>query len=71
MLNLEASSHFIYKLLIMGHHSEDYHTAAETFCGTPAWNCYGSLIKGNNTATWLHAEFVEAGIERALIANAF
>lgn len=55
----------------MGRHGEGYHNAAETFYGTPAWNCYWSLVNGNSTANWADPEITELGIEQALIANTF
>lgn len=53
----------------MGRHGEGYHNAAETFYGTPAWNCYWSLLNGNGTVTWADAKLTEAGIRQAVIAN--
>ena len=39
-LNKKASRNAEYKLLFMGRHGEGWHNAAETYYGTPAWNCY-------------------------------
>lgn len=53
----------------MGRHGEGFHNAAETFYGTPAWNCYWSLLNGNSTVIWADPELTPNGIEQALIAN--
>lgn len=53
----------------MGRHGEGWHNAAESFYGTPAWNCYWSLINGNSTASWTDAELTANGVKQALIAN--
>lgn len=55
----------------MGRHGEGFHNAAETFYGTPAWNCYWSILDGNETAVWADAHLTDDGIEQALKANAF
>lgn len=55
----------------MGRHGEGYHNAAETYYGTPAWNCYWSLLNGNSTTTWADAHLTAKGVQQALIANAF
>lgn len=70
-LNLEAPSNVHYKVLIMGRHGEGWHNAAESNYGTPAWNCYWSLLNGNSTASWADAELTQKGINQALVANAF
>jgi len=55
----------------MGRHGEGWHNAAESFYGTPAWNCYYSLINGNSTATWSDPALTPAGTSQALIAHTF
>ena len=55
----------------MGRHGEGYHNAAESFYGTAAWNCYWSLLDGNDTVIWSDAHLTEGGIEQALVANDF
>ncbi|KAL8696486.1 MAG: hypothetical protein Q9224_002768 [Gallowayella concinna] len=60
-----------YKLLFMGRHGEGYHNAAESYYGTPAWNCYYSLLDGNGTVTWADARLTPKGIAQALSVNAF
>lgn len=55
----------------MGRHGEGWHNAAESFYGTPAWNCYWSLLNGNSTASWADAELTTNGINQALVANKF
>lgn len=55
----------------MARHGEGWHNAAESYYGTPAWNCYWSLLNGNTTATWADAELTQNGITQALIANNF
>ncbi|EXJ90934.1 hypothetical protein A1O1_04041 [Capronia coronata CBS 617.96] len=70
-LNAQAPRNVDYKLLFMGRHGEGWHNAAESFYGTPAWNCYWSLLDGNGTAMWSDAQLTENGISQALKANSF
>lgn len=55
----------------MGRHGEGYHNAAETFYGTPAWNCYWAELKGNSTTRWEDAQLTSNGILQAQVANRF
>jgi broad specificity phosphatase PhoE len=68
-LNQAAARNVDYKLLFMGRHGEGYHNAAESYYGTPAWNCYWSLLDGNTTSIWADAHLTTPGIAQALIAN--
>ncbi|KAI1861666.1 uncharacterized protein JN550_010736 [Neoarthrinium moseri] len=70
-LNVEADSKTQYKVLFFARHGEGYHNAAETFYGTPAWNCYWSEQDGNGTVTWADAYLTEAGIAQTTKANNF
>ncbi|KAK7538880.1 phosphoglycerate mutase [Phyllosticta citricarpa] len=70
-LNANAASNEQYKVLIMGRHGEGYHNVAESFYGTPAWDCYWSLADGNGTISWADAHLTETGIQQALVANNF
>ncbi|KAL9079391.1 MAG: hypothetical protein Q9157_001737 [Trypethelium eluteriae] len=70
-LNLESPANIDYKVLFMGRHGEGYHNAAQTFYGTPAWNCYWAEVDGNGTAIWADAHLDPAGIAQAETANAF
>jgi broad specificity phosphatase PhoE len=58
-------------LLFLGRHGEGYHNAAETYFGTPAWNCYWSELPGNGSHTWADAHITSAGINQALVVNRF
>ncbi|KKY20430.1 putative phosphoglycerate mutase family protein [Diplodia seriata] len=60
-----------YKVLIMGRHGEGDHNVAESYYGTPAWDCYWSLLDGNGTSTWADARLTRAGVDQALVAHAF
>ncbi|TDZ39068.1 putative phosphoglycerate mutase [Colletotrichum spinosum] len=60
-----------YKLLFMGRHGEGWHNAAETYYGTPAWNCYWAEQEGNATARWADALLTPAGAAEAYKANAY
>ncbi|CAG9937949.1 unnamed protein product [Clonostachys rosea f. rosea IK726] len=60
-----------YKLLFMGRHGEGWHNAAETFYGTPAWNCYWAEQEGNGTAVWSDPLLTPAGLQEAYKANAY
>ncbi|KAJ6437268.1 phosphoglycerate mutase [Purpureocillium lavendulum] len=60
-----------YKVLIMGRHGQGWHNAAETFYGTPAWNCYWAELDGNGTATWADPLLTPQGAAEASRANAY
>ncbi|KAH6983393.1 histidine phosphatase superfamily [Ilyonectria sp. MPI-CAGE-AT-0026] len=70
-LNRKAPKDTQYKVLIMGRHGEGWHNAAETYYGTPAWNCYWSEQTGNGTAHWEDAVLTNAGLAEAYKANAY
>ena len=55
----------------MGRHGEGYHNAAQTFYGTPGWNCYWAELNGNATNEWFDADLTTNGIDQALIAHDF
>jgi len=55
----------------MGRHGEGFHNAAESYYGTPAWNCYWSELNGNATVSWDDAHLTSDGIEQAQVANNF
>ncbi|KAF4984709.1 hypothetical protein FZEAL_150 [Fusarium zealandicum] len=60
-----------YKVLVMGRHGEGWHNAAESFYGTPAWNCYWGEQAGNGTAIWQDPLLTPAGLQEAYKANAY
>ncbi|QSZ34584.1 hypothetical protein DSL72_006178 [Monilinia vaccinii-corymbosi] len=64
-LNRNASRHVHYKVLFLGRHGEGFHNAAETYYGTPSWDCYYSLLDGNATVTWADAHLTPNGIAQA------
>ncbi|CAI7616537.1 unnamed protein product [Penicillium pancosmium] len=68
-LNQDSHKDVEYKVLFLGRHGEGYHNAAETFYGTPAWNCYWAELDGNSTTTWKDASLTENGITQALKAH--
>ncbi|KAJ5494319.1 Histidine phosphatase superfamily clade-1 [Penicillium fimorum] len=70
-LNDHSPPHVEYKVLFLGRHGEGYHNAAESYYGTPAWNCYWSELDGNGTSTWADAALTPEGSSQALKANAF
>ncbi|KAF2476780.1 phosphoglycerate mutase-like protein [Lindgomyces ingoldianus] len=70
-LNSHSRSNERYSLLFLGRHGEGFHNAAESFYGTPAWNCYWSELDGNGTATWADAHLTATGINQALTVNKF
>ncbi|KAI1186619.1 phosphoglycerate mutase-like protein [Nemania serpens] len=71
ILNLHADRDTQYKVLFMARHGEGYHNAAETYYGTPAWNCYWGPLDGNGTVVWRDARLTEAGLAQCTKANAF
>ncbi|KAN0121770.1 phosphoglycerate mutase-like protein [Hyaloscypha variabilis] len=68
-LNLQSPSNVQYKVLFIGRHGEGYHNAAETYFGTPAWNCYYAQLDGNATVTWFDAHLTANGISQAQTVN--
>ncbi|KAF1829829.1 phosphoglycerate mutase-like protein [Decorospora gaudefroyi] len=61
-LNKKALRNERYALLFMGRHGEGYHNAAESYFGTPAWNCYWSELEGNGTVIWADPKLTDQGI---------
>jgi broad specificity phosphatase PhoE len=70
-LNKNITSNERYTLFFMGRHGEGYHNAAESYFGTPAWNCYWGERDGNGTHTWADAELTEQGVQQALNVQKF
>ena len=70
-LNRHAPRDVEYKVLYMGRHGNGYHNAAETYYGTPVWNCYYSIRDGNSTIRWDDARLTPLGVTQALTANQF
>ena len=70
-LNTHAKRGERYILFFLGRHGEGYHNAAESYFGTPAWNCYWSERDGNETVTWADAHITPKGVDQALAVNAF
>ncbi|KAI1151327.1 phosphoglycerate mutase-like protein [Nemania diffusa] len=70
-LNSNADKDTQYKVLFMARHGEGYHNAAETFYGTPAWNCYWGPLDGNGTVVWHDARLTAAGLAQCTKANNF
>lgn len=56
-------------IFLLNSAGEGYHNAAEAYYGTPAWNCYYSLLNGNSTVTWADAHLDSAGIAQAQVAH--
>lgn len=70
-LNSRAKHSERYILFFLGRHGEGYHNAAETYFGTPAWNCYWSERDGNGTVTWADAKVTPKGVDQAIAVNTF
>ncbi|USP82282.1 hypothetical protein yc1106_09556 [Curvularia clavata] len=70
-LNDKSGRNERYSLVFLGRHGEGFHNAAESYFGTPAWNCYWSERDGNGTVTWADAKLTEVGKQQALLVNAF
>lgn len=70
-LNRRADPDTAYKLLFIGRHGNGYHNAAESFYGTPAWNCYWAEANGNSTTSWVDARLTALGISQAQKANTY
>jgi broad specificity phosphatase PhoE len=70
-LNRQSARNERYSLVFMGRHGEGFHNAAESYFGTPAWNCYWSERDGNGTVTWADAKLTEAGKQQAKVVKEF
>ncbi|KAI0534120.1 phosphoglycerate mutase-like protein [Xylaria digitata] len=70
-LNRNADKNTQYKVLFMARHGEGYHNAAESYYGTPAWNCYWGPLDGNGTVVWKDARLTDAGLAQCTKANEF
>ncbi|EEA26015.1 putative phosphoglycerate mutase pmu1 [Talaromyces marneffei ATCC 18224] len=70
-MNRESPENVQYKVFFFGRHGEGYHNAAESFYGTPAWNCYWAEVNGNGTATWNDPALTPNGISQAQIAHKY
>ncbi|KAI0153317.1 phosphoglycerate mutase-like protein [Xylariaceae sp. FL1272] len=70
-LNHHTDANTQYKLLYLARHGEGYHNAAETYYGTPAWNCYWSELDGNGTTTWRDALLTPTGLTQSTKARTF
>ena len=70
-LNRAAPHGTQYKLLYMGRHGDGYHNDAQSYYGTPAWNCFYSELNGNSTVTWSDAHLSPLGVTQALAVNEF
>ncbi|OTA61563.1 phosphoglycerate mutase-like protein [Hypoxylon sp. EC38] len=70
-LNRGCDKNTQYKVLFMGRHGEGYHNVAESYYGTPAWNCYWGLLEGNGTSVWRDAQLTEAGKAQCVKSNNF
>ncbi|KAG6000760.1 hypothetical protein E4U21_005031 [Claviceps maximensis] len=60
-----------YKIFFFGRHGQGYHNVAESFYGTPAWNCYWAELEGNGTITWADPLLTPTGFRESEKANAF
>ncbi|TQS31794.1 hypothetical protein Golomagni_07916, partial [Golovinomyces magnicellulatus] len=69
--NCQKDDKVKYKMLVMGRHGQGYHNVAESFYGTPAWNCYWAEKTGNGTITWEDPVLTDAGTAEAVKANGF
>jgi broad specificity phosphatase PhoE len=70
-LNAAAPPNTEYKVFYLGRHGEGYHNAAESYYGTPAWNCFWSEKNGNATVSWADARLTPLGVQQALAVNTF
>ncbi|KAJ5122652.1 uncharacterized protein N7443_002753 [Penicillium atrosanguineum] len=69
--NEDSPKNIEYKVLFLGRHGNGWHNSAETYYGTPAWNCYWAELNGNSTVTWFDAALTPAGEAQALVAHDF
>ncbi|KJK76604.1 hypothetical protein H634G_08192 [Metarhizium anisopliae BRIP 53293] len=67
----DKSENVRYKLVFFGRHGQGYHNVAESYYGTPAWNCYWAELEGNGTITWADPLLTPDGFKEAEKANGF
>ncbi|KAI1815948.1 phosphoglycerate mutase-like protein [Poronia punctata] len=70
-LNAKAGKDTQYKVLFLARHGEGYHNIAESYYGTPAWNCYWGPLEGNGTYVWRDARLSEAGLAQCTKSHEF
>jgi broad specificity phosphatase PhoE len=70
-LNKKSPHNERYTLFFLGRHGEGFHNAAESYFGTPAWNCHWSELDGNGTTTWADAKLTDVGVQQAQRVNKF
>ncbi|OKL61850.1 hypothetical protein UA08_02853 [Talaromyces atroroseus] len=68
-MNIEVDPNTQYKVLYLGRHGQGFHNVAESWYGSEAWDCYWSLLDGNETMTWDDARLTEIGKSQAQTAN--
>ncbi|GIC84488.1 histidine phosphatase family protein [Aspergillus udagawae] len=68
-LNAESGPEASYRLLYLGRHGEGYHNVAERRYGRAAWDCYWSLLDGDDNGTWVDARLTPVGIAQAETAH--
>lgn len=71
VLNEEAPYGTRYILIYMARHGEGYHNRAERKYGTKLWDCYWSLLDGDNELYWADAHITEIGRSQALAVNEY
>ncbi|KAJ5559604.1 hypothetical protein N7513_002003 [Penicillium frequentans] len=70
-LNQKSPSNVEFKVFFFGRHGDGYHNDAQTYYGTPAWNCYWAELDGNGTISWYDAALSPTGIAQAQTAHDF
>ncbi|PYH84774.1 phosphoglycerate mutase-like protein [Aspergillus uvarum CBS 121591] len=68
-LNRDAEPDTAYKVLFLGRHGQGYHNVAEAKYGTELWDCYWSLLDGDDNGTWVDARLTPLGISQAQTAH--
>ncbi|RPA74576.1 phosphoglycerate mutase-like protein [Ascobolus immersus RN42] len=69
-LNNKAARNERYKVLFLARHGQGHHNVAESFYGTALWDCFYSLLDGNETARWDDALLTKQGEAEARKAAA-
>lgn len=72
-LNSAVAPGTTHKLLFLSRHGQGYHNLAESYYGTPAWNCHYSALPGDplSDVRWVDARLSRLGKQQAAAQTTF
>lgn len=71
--NSAAAQGTTYKLLFLSRHGQGYHNLAESYYGTPAWDCHYAALPGDplSDIRWIDARLSKLGERQAAAQGTF